>query len=159
MLIENSTGQMIPMCINPIKLIDIQHMKSDWTLTFDWTLYFEYENVEVYILTTEHSNYVEGAIALEYRGDHVWIHLIEKAPRNRAPQEKYKYIAHHLFAFATKRHLDQGGDGFVAFDSKTGLITHYIKEYSAERIGTTRMMIPCLAGQHLIDVYLNKGGG
>lgn len=69
------------------------------------------------------SNQIEGAIALEPREDHVWIHLIEKAPHNRAAAELYTFVANHLFAFASQRSFETA-DGFVAFDAKSGLINN-----------------------------------
>lgn len=101
------------------------------------------------------SECIEGAIALEPRVDHVWIHLIEKAPHNRGNAEKYIYVAHHLFAFAAYRSFELA-DGFVAFDAKTNLIGHYRKNYGAVSVGSNsvRMIIPDIAGKQLIDVYL-----
>lgn len=154
MLIENATGRRVPVNITRMQLRDVQQMRPGWTPGFNWRLYFKYRNVEVYKIMVAGSDRIEGAIALEYQGDHIWVHLIEKSPLNRGVNEKYKYVAHHLFAFASKRSQELGADGFIAFDAKTELIEHYQREYGAIPVGMTRMFIPDVAGQRLIDVYL-----
>ncbi|SDD02732.1 hypothetical protein SAMN02799630_02049 [Paenibacillus sp. UNCCL117] len=154
MLIENATGRQVPVTVTRMQLRDIQEMRPGWTPGFNWRLYFKYPAVEVYKIMVTGSNRIEGALALEYQGDHVWIHLIEKSPFNRGAAEQYKYVAHHLFAFAAKRSQELGAEGFIAFDAKTGLMEHYQQEYGAIAVGRTRMFIPDVAGQRLIDVYL-----
>ncbi|AZN38352.1 hypothetical protein [Paenibacillus albus] len=129
-------------------------MRPTWTSGFNWKSYFRFPDVEVYKLCIVGSNRIEGAIALENRGDHMWVHLIEKNPMNRPPHDQYKYVAHHLFAFACQRHMELGGNGFVAFEAKTELISHYVKEYGAVQIGVSRMFIPDIVGRDLIGLYL-----
>ncbi|CAH1195797.1 hypothetical protein PAECIP111893_00759 [Paenibacillus plantiphilus] len=154
MLTDNRTGQRVSVIIAPMQISDVRYMRPGWTPGFNWRQYFRMKNVEVYKICVAGSTRLEGAIALEHRGDHVWIHLIEKAPYNRGLLEQYKHVAHHLFAFATQRHLDHNGDGFVAFEIKTGLANHYIREYGAVPMSGSRMFIPDVAGLRLIEVYL-----
>ncbi|KQN98990.1 hypothetical protein [Paenibacillus sp. Leaf72] len=155
MLFENETGYRIPIYITKMNIDDVKGMRPNWTPGFNWRLYFQMGNVEVYKICVVGSDQIEGAIALENRGDHEWIHLIEKAPHNRGVREKYKYVAHHLFAYAAQRHIEQGGDGFVAYEAKSGLIHHYVNEYGAVSMGSSRMFIPNVAGHNLIRLYLN----
>jgi len=152
-LLENATGNKVPITIISMQPRDLIQIRSGWTPGFNWNLYLRNEKIEVYKIMVLGSERIEGAIALEPRGDHVWVHLIEKAPHNRGEVEKYNFVAHHLFAFASKRSFELA-DGFVAFDAKTNLIDHYRKNYGAEPVGSRRMIIPDIAGKHLINVYL-----
>jgi hypothetical protein len=154
MLIETASGERVPATITRMQSRDINTMRPGWTPGFNWRQYFRYANVEVYKIMLLGSNRIEGAIALEPREDHVWVHLIEKAPCNRGALEQYQFVAHHLFAFAAHRSFETA-DGFVSFDAKTGLVDHYRHRYGAVQIGNgKRMFIPDVAGRQLIDVYL-----
>jgi hypothetical protein len=155
MLVETATGIRKSANITRMQPRDVSTMKPGWTPGFNWRLYFRYKNVELYKIMVSGSTRIEGALALEPREDHVWVHLIEKAPFNRGVTEQYQYVAHHLFAFAAYRSFQMGLDGFVAFEAKTGLIEHYRRTYGAIQIGNgLRMFIPDLAAKQLIDVYL-----
>ena len=66
-------------------------------------------------------------------------YLIENAKINRGRSKKYIGVAGNLFAHACKWSFELGFGGFVAFDSKTKLIRHYIKTLEATFVGAQRL--------------------
>jgi len=53
------------------------------------------------------------------------MHLIESNLFNRGVKKVYFGVPGNLVAFACKLSFDKGYDGYVSFESKTKLITHY----------------------------------
>ena len=56
-------------------------------------------------------------------------------------------------AFACKVSKERGHDGFVAFDSKTALVEHYIKVLGATQLKGQRMYLDNKAADKLILKY------
>jgi hypothetical protein len=88
--------------------------------------------------------------------DHVYIHLIESAPRNLF-DKVFDFVGEHLTAFACKRSMDAGYDGFVALHSKTRLTSYYQKNMLAQHIGGGNMIITESSAERLVMLYLDKG--
>lgn len=80
-------------------------------------------------------------MSLSNCGNHYYIHLIESAPFNTGSPKLYEGVPGNLFAFACKLSYEQGYQGFVAFASKTRLISHYEKSLGATHIGNHKMII------------------
>ncbi|GGH79753.1 hypothetical protein [Saccharibacillus endophyticus] len=102
MLIHNQSGRRYPVHFEKLKLIEIRQEMNSWEENFDWTSYFkadDHSNIQVYKMTIQNQTRIEGAIALEIREDHIYIHLIESAPHNRKGKI-FDLVGEHLIAFA-----------------------------------------------------------
>lgn len=127
--------------------------EDGWDSGFDWRIYF-HRKVEVYKMVISNTADIQGVIALEDADDHVFVHAVESAPRNRKNKVFYP-VGAVLFAFACRISLLKGYDGYVALQAKTQLIPYYTKLLGARRIGTsTKMYIPEVAARQLVEVYL-----
>jgi len=126
--------------------------KAGWA--FDWKLEYGAAEKEVYKLTIEENpTVIQGLLSLSIKPDHVFMNLLENAPFNRGNERVYEGVAGNLVAFACKLSFQRGSEGYVAFDSKTGLIEHYIKTLGAEYIGGRRMVIDSIAAGVLMNKY------
>lgn len=81
------------------------------------------------------------------------MNLLESAPFNRGSDKLYEGVAGNLVAFACKLSFQRGCEGYVAFDSKTNLITHYQKTLGANHVGGHRMVIDSIAATMLMNKY------
>jgi hypothetical protein len=91
------------------------------------------------------------------RGDHIWVNLAEAAPHNLGKDKRYIGVGGNLFAIAVKISFDKGYKGFVAFEAKTELITHYRKSLGAVQIGRSpRMIIESEAARKLYEKYFTN---
>jgi hypothetical protein len=79
--------------------------------------------------------------------------LVENAPFNLGQEKLYEGVAGNLFAYACKLSWDNGYQGFIAFQSKTQLITHYEKILNATHIGGHKMVVFPDAALKLILKY------
>jgi hypothetical protein len=121
---------------------------------FDWSQELHSRDREVYKLTTiENPTIIQGLISLEDRGDHIFVHLIESAEFNKGRQKLYVGVPGNLFAFACKHSFAKGYHGFVAFDSKSKLISHYEKSLGAKRLSGIRMFIHAGEAYDLVRRY------
>jgi hypothetical protein len=96
---------------------------------------------------------MQGLISIEEMQDHIFMHLVESAAFNRGKEKMYLGVPGNLVAFACKISNERGYEGFVAFDSKTVLISHYQKMLGAIRLGGQRMYLDDKAAQRLIYQY------
>jgi hypothetical protein len=123
-----------------------------WLL--DWRCEFNQPDREVYKLTIfDNSDIVQGLISLTVRSDHVFMFLLESAPFNLGKNKLYEGVPGNLVAYACKVSFQRGGDGFVAFESKTKLINHYVKTLGAYHFGGHLMVIDTIAAKKLVDKY------
>ena len=83
------------------------------------------------------------------------MHLIESAPFNKGRNKTYIGVPGNLVAFACRVSFQRGGAGYLAFNSKTQLIEHYIKSLGAVHFGGTLMVITPETALKLIDKYFN----
>lgn len=83
------------------------------------------------------------------------MHLVESAKFNKGRNKIYAGVPGNLVAYACKRSMDKGYDGYVAFDSKTVLIKHYIKTLG-DAYGGQRLYINDQAAMKLIQQYFKK---
>lgn len=82
--------------------------------------------------------------------------MVESAKFNKGKNKIYAGVPGNLVAFACKQSMEKGYDGYVAFDSKTVLIEHYIKTLRATHLGGQRMYINDQAAIKLIEQYFKK---
>jgi hypothetical protein len=129
--------------------------KTDWV--FDWKLEFRTPKNEVYKLTTVNNpTIVQGLLSIEDKEDHIFMHLIESAKFNKGKDKIYLGVPGNLVAFACKVSLDNGYDGYVAFDSKTVLIEHYKRILGATQLIRQRMFVDPIAAHKLISRYFKE---
>lgn len=100
--------------------------EDGWEKEFDWMIYFHRPNHEVYKMVIPGNDEIQGAVALEPRREHVFVHLVESAPHNRQPDQEFMLVGLHLFAYACQRSVELGFEGFVSLVAKTALIRLYL---------------------------------
>ncbi|AUD07083.1 hypothetical protein [Spirosoma pollinicola] len=124
---------------------------------FNWHKELEDINRETYkLVTLAEPNAIQGLVSLSVMSDHVFVHLVENAAFNRGGQgrtKKFEGVAGMLFAFACKRSVEEGYEGFVAFQSKTDLIGHYRQKFKAEVLFHSRMIFDSRSAQWLINQF------
>lgn len=126
--------------------------KSDWQ--FNWKKEIKDHAKEVYKLSTiNNPAIIQGLISIEYKQDHIFMHLVESANFNKGKTKVYLGVPGNLVAFACTVSVDKGHEGFVAFDSKTVLIEHYKKTLGAVQLRGQRMYINDKAAKNLIEKY------
>ena len=155
--IENAlTGETFDTEMLQLKLKDRKRIiKSDWQ--FDWKTEIGDISKEVYkISTVSNPGIIHGLLSIEDKGDHIFMHLVESAKFNKGKSKTYLGVAGNLVAFACKESMERGYDGYVAFDSKTVLIEHYIKSLGATHLRGQRMYINDNAAKKLIVQYFKK---
>jgi hypothetical protein len=152
--IENSrTGETFDTEIVRLKAKDVKLIsKKDWL--FDWGAEIKDKMKEVYKLSTVNNPLIiQGLISIEEKQDHIFMHLVESAFFNRNKDKTYLGVPGNLVAFACKVSNERGYEGFVAFDSKTVLISHYQETLGAIQLRGQRMYLDDIAAQKLIHHY------
>ncbi|PWW01214.1 hypothetical protein DFQ01_110104 [Paenibacillus cellulosilyticus] len=156
MLLHNRSGEKYHVDFLKLTPEDVKSLMQGWDRTFNWNVYFKSRSIEVYKMCIPGQVDIQGAIALEDRGDHVFVHLIESAPQNRY-DKTFEYVGEHLIAYACLRSVQLGYDGFIALDTKTRIGSYYETTFGARRLGNSnRMILNDVAGHTLINVYLKQ---
>lgn len=133
---------------------DLKAISKTKGWSFDWKYEFDQPEREVYKLTiAENPSIIQGLMSLTVKSDHVYMYLLESAPFNVGKSKLYEGVPGNLVAFACKLSFQRGGEGFVAFESKTKLIDHYVKTLGAFHFGGHLMVIDTLAAKRLVDRY------
>jgi hypothetical protein len=133
---------------------DLKAISKTKGWSFDWKYEFDQPEREVYKLTiAENPSIIQGLMSLTVKSDHVYMYLLESAPFNLGKSKLYEGVPGNLVAFACKLSFQRGGEGFVAFESKTKLIDHYVKTLGAFHFGGHLMVIDTLAAKRLVDRY------
>lgn len=147
---DASSGEIYPTDFRRATGRDIAKAKN-WL--FDWRREFAHSKVyKLFLrgLTGE----IQGLVSLRDSGDHIWINLVEAAPHNLGKAKSYIGVGGNLFAIAVKISFDKGYQGFVAFEAKTELISHYKKVLGATQVGRSpRMVIDSEAARKLYAQY------
>lgn len=130
-----------------------QLRKKEWL--FDWQRELTTDRRHVYKLTTvAEPTLIQGLISLEIDTDHVFVYLVESAAFNQGAEKRYLGVAGNLFAWACRVAFEQGQEGFVAFEAKTALLTHYQQALGAQRMGRgLRMYLATKAATELVAKY------
>jgi hypothetical protein len=150
---DRKTGENVATAFRRATARDVAKMQG-WA--FDWR--HELKSNEVYKLILKNSPHeIQGLISLRDFGDHIWVNLAEAAPHNLGKTKRYIGVGGNLFAIAIKISFDKGYKGFIAFEAKTELITHYRKNLGAVQIGhSPRMIIESKAARKLYKKYFTK---
>ena len=138
--IENRiTGDSFDTQVIEVTSSDLQFIENNWN--FDWKAEVK-SNSNVYkLIIEENYNVIQGLISLNFKEGFVFVDLIENADFNIGRNKVYYGVAGNLFAFACKESWDKGDFGYVAFNSKTNLVSHYEKFLGAKRVGNSTQMI------------------
>src|SRR5690606_3254765 len=79
-LLHIRSGEIYPVSFLALQPYDIENQMCDWENGFDWSIYFDQRGIEVYKIVIHGNAVIQGAIALEQKEDHVWVHLVESIP-------------------------------------------------------------------------------
>ena len=132
-----------------------QIKKADWQ--FDWLKELKDKTKEIYKLTTVNNpTIIQALVSIEYKQDHIFMHLIESAKFNKGKGKVYFGVPGNLVAYACKVSVDKGYDGFLAFDAKSALIKHYQESLHATHFRGLRMFIEPSAAVRLISQYFKS---
>ncbi|MFN8397358.1 MAG: hypothetical protein U0176_22230 [Bacteroidia bacterium] len=141
----------------PMHSGDRTYRKTNWR--FDWRSECKMDDRRVYkLVTADDPLEIHGLISMADNHDHVLIHLVESAKFNQGKAKRFSGVAGNLFAFACKRSLELGYDGFVSFFAKSKLVGHYEQQLGAERLIGDQMVIRTRAGNMLIEKYFSDRG-
>lgn len=108
---------------------------------------------KVYKLIDSKTKKAQGGISFSEAEDHVYVHLIESATHNRENPRLFINVARLLIAFAGKRSIDTGGDGFLALEPKSYLEGYYEKRFRSFPLTGRKVGIPDAVTKHWIGVY------
>jgi hypothetical protein len=141
--IENViTGDSFLTEISSLLNTDLPQVSKKKKWLFDWKKELSFNEKEVYKLTIQNNpGIIQGLISLKIETDHVHIHLIESAPFNKGRNKIYLGVPGNLVAYACRLSFQRGYDGFVAFHSKSNLISHYAKTLEAVHFGGQLMIV------------------
>lgn len=114
-------------------------LNSGWF--FDWSKEFTSSDREVFKLQVIGSDEIQGLVSLTIDQGFVLVHLVESSPVNKGSDTKtFSGVGAHLFAIACKIRFESECEGFVAFVSKSNLVSHYEQAIGAQRIGNGLLM-------------------
>jgi hypothetical protein len=150
---NNITGEVFDTSVTKLgKTVREDFNPANWL--FDWITEFGLPNRDVYKLTTiNNPSIIHGLVSFEDKFDYIFIHLVESANFNKGTNKMYLGVAGNLFAFACKLSFSKGYEGYIAFDSKSALIDHYVKKLGATHINAQRMFIDSINALYLVKKY------
>jgi len=126
--------------------------KNGWH--FAWKAEFNQDDRIVYKLTRDDEpEIIQGLISFSEMTGYIYVHLAESAPINFGLNKKHEGVGGNLFAYACKRSWDAGNEGFISFQAKTKLISHYEKVLGAVHNGGHNMIIYPQEALFLIKQY------
>jgi hypothetical protein len=131
--------------------------KRDWL--FDWNKELNKKECEVYKMTIKDNvTVIQGLISVTPVSDegYMIVNLVENAKFNRGKGKIYLGVGGNMFAFACKKSMELGFEGYVGFVAKTSLIQHYSETLGAELGIGQRMAINKEAASKLINQYFKK---
>lgn len=155
--IENTlSGEIFDTQITKLTDKDVKGMTlKHWQ--FNWKSEYKDKSKEIYKLTTTNNpTIIQGLVGIEDKKDHIFMHLLESAKFNIGKHKLYLGIPGNLVAFACKLAFDRNYDGYVAFDSKTQLISHYQKSIGATHLRGQRMFIDTESAGKLVSQYFKN---
>lgn len=82
------------------------------------------------------------------------MNLIENASFNLGSSKLYHGVAGSLIAFACQLAFEHGFEGYVLFESKTRLISHYQQTVGAKVLYGNKLYIETREAKILINTYL-----
>lgn len=154
--IENTiSGDSFETEVLPLRDYDLPEVtkKNGWQ--FNWRTESKISKRELFKLTISgNPSVIQGLVSISDEKDHYYVHLIESAPFNIGKDKLYVGVPGNLFAFACKISKENGYGGFIAFVSKTKLISHYQESLGAIPFGRgPKMIIYPPTAEKLINKY------
>ena len=148
---HRQSGRMLPTLLAQASRMELAELPKGWI--FDWEK--EASKYQVFkLMTNENLAVIEGLISLELRNGFCYVSLVESAPHNRGDLKLHDGVGGNLFAFACKLSIEKGFDGFVVFETKTGLKAYYQESFGAKPVGNSnRMQLDETAAKHLVKIY------
>jgi hypothetical protein len=128
--------------------------KRDWL--FDWKQELASKDRDVYKMTIKDNvSVIQGLISITPVPEekYVFVNLVENAIFNRGKGKVYLGVGGNMFAFACKKSMELGFDGYVGFVAKTSLISHYSETLGADLGFGQRMAINKDAANRLVSQY------
>lgn len=153
------TGESFNTQVVPVTKTDLKEINANNGWFFDWNFEFSHLERQVYKLITEKEpNIIQGLVSFVKRDNDklVFMPLIESAPFNVGKNKKYNGVCGNLIAFCCKMSKEYGFEGYLLFEAKTVLISHYIETLRATHFGGQRMGIEPEAAEWLIDSYFHE---
>lgn len=152
--IENAiSGDKFKTDILALTLKDIIGLKKmEWF--FDWKMEAKSKDKTVYkLVIIDNPDIIQGLISVQDKGDHIYMHLIESSKFNRGAGKVYLGVPGNLVAFVCKLSFDKGYYGFISFESKTKLITHYQQILGAHVLFGNILALDTSAATKLVNQY------
>ena len=139
-------------CLATKEDVKLAVKKDGWH--FIWKTEFNQADRIIYkLIRIDEPEVIQGLISLSDMEGFTYVHLAESAPINFGPNKKHEGVGGNLFAYACKRSWDAGNEGFVSFQAKTKLITHYESVLGAIHSGGNNMIIYPQEALFLIKQY------
>ena len=152
--IENSiSGDSFKTQILPATPSNLKGIKTkDWL--FDWKAESKFEKRTIYkLVIVDNPDVIQGLISIEDRGDHIFMHLIESNKYNRGKGKLYLGVPGNLIAFICLQSFERKYNGFVSFESKTKLISHYQKSLGSKVLFGNFMVLETAAAIKIVNHY------
>ena len=153
-ILNKASGDSFRTDISLLSKNDLKLVTKTKGWLFNWK--FEYDKIdrEVYKLSiADNPNIIQGLISLTIKTDHIFMNLLESAPFNLGRNKIYEGVPGNLVAFSCKLSFQRGGEGFVSFESKTKLISHYIITLGAKHFRGNLIVIDTNAARRLVIKY------
>lgn len=146
---ESFETEVLPVTDEDIK---IATKKNGWHFT--WKTEYNQDDRSVFkLIKSDEPDVIQGLLSLSDLEGYVYVNLAESAPINFGTDKLHEGVGGNLFAYACKRSWDDGNEGFVSFQAKTKLITHYEKVLGAVHTGGHNMIIYPQEALFLIKQY------
>ena len=157
-MIENvQTGQRVETVIEPVAVARLGALSAGWR--FDWL--GQAATSEIYrLLAPTLGGETLGLIALRViTNQFVEVDLLEVNPSDVGRARGWEGIAGSLLAFAARRSILTGGEGYLTLYAKTELLAHYEQRYGFQRVGDSiRMILDDVSAARLIQRYEGGAG-
>ena len=149
-----STGNILLTEVLPLEKTDLKVISKRSGWKFNWKSEFFATGKQIFKLVLQKEpKIIQGLICLEKKLVHIFMSLIETAPHNFGKTKKYLGVAGNLVAFGCKLSFEYGFDGYIAFEAKTKLISHYELTLGAKVLFGQRMELNTNASIKLINLY------
>ena len=157
-LINRKTGKTVQTSVEQVhpKKNDFKEWEFDWSKP-------EKDGCSVYALKAADDDRIQGLVAIKNDPENysIKVEIVEAAPHNNAHNKnnisgvkEYDGVGGHLFAEACKQSVSAGYGGYIHFDAKNKLISHYQSTLGAEQLGSSqRMYIDEKSAAKLIQKY------
>lgn len=156
-LLHIKTNKLVTAFISILDKKNLPLRKDNWK--FNWQKLYKTEGADFYkISLIESPDTAEGIVMLSLMFEEmVYMNNIEVAPHNVGSSGKFDHVAGALIAYACFKSFITGKNaykGYLSFESKTALISLYLKKYGAVLASGNKLFIPPENGKVLVEKYL-----